>query len=509
MRAEKSDKKEFILPSVTNMQTEKSGQNLFFESGGEYVLPDYMPKIEKLLRVETKVLPPSQYISANEAQLTGNLLYSLIYMGDEGEVSATVLSSKYDFAVPRDSDETSKIIAIPAIDSVNFRIGAPRKLNIRTKLRSQPHIFGEKDISPLVPENETGLHTLCGEIDGVETKILHTDIAVSETVEISGSENVRLIWCGANAAVTDVRASEGGVQIRGEVCVKLLSTDGSDAKMHIKKIPFEEFLDGELSRKCAACATAQVISTEASIKQGTEVLVDVVLDAVVYADIPRKLEVMFDAFSEDAEVSAEYMEVPCKKSILSRSSIYNVSGSVPLSALNGYKDTFDASGEAILEEVKAENGKIMLCGKCVMSFIYNTEGGYSSLEESVPFKMVLEAETAQNVDAIPQVALHSVRTRAEGENLVCDIELAVCVRAYENKGCKAVKSINADKAKKYEKSKTPLCLIYPKGESLWSLSKKHHISPDKLAKTNMLSIGKEEYTSVEALIDSKILMLQF
>ena len=56
MKAEKSDKKEFILPGITSLQIENVGQNVFFESGGEYVLPDYMPKIEKrVIKLNTAI----------------------------------------------------------------------------------------------------------------------------------------------------------------------------------------------------------------------------------------------------------------------------------------------------------------------------------------------------------------------------------------------------------------------------------------------------------------------
>lgn len=511
MKAENSDKKEFVIPPKNTVQVDNSGQNIFFESGGEYVLPDYMPKVEKLLRAETKVLPPARYISGNEAQMSGNLLHSLIYIGDEGEVSATVLPSKYDFAVPYSSESGNcEIIASPVIDNVNCRLSGPRKVNIRSKLHGITRVIEEKDITPAMPEDTNGLHTLCGEIDSVRTKVLRMDnVTVSETVEINDTEDARLIWCGANAAVTDLRVSDGGVQVRGDIYVKVLSANGSVAKMHTKRIPFEEFLDGELSRKAMVSAGARVISTEASREQGGEALVDVTVCIEAVADMQDKVNVMFDAFSEYSNADVEYHTVPCTRAVTCRSGVYNVSGSLPLSALQGFTEMLDASGEAAIDEVSAEGGKITLGGRNNMHFIFNTDGGYSSYEAAIPFKIVLDAEAPQKLEVIPSASLLSVRTRNDGEKLVCDMEVAVSVRALEKKECQAVKKISTDKTKTYEKCEHPLCLIYPKGESLWSLSKKYHISPKKLVKINMLDIDESRYTSKEALADSKILMLQF
>jgi len=89
------------------------------------------------------------------------------------------------------------------------------------------------------------------------------------------------------------------------------------------------------------------------------------------------------------------------------------------------------------------------------------------------------------------------------------MEIALSMRAVERRECEIVKSIDTAGAKAYEKSEYPLCLIYPQGESLWSLAKKYRVSPEKLAKVNSLSVEKAKYTSPEAISGSKILMLQF
>ena len=86
MRNETSDKKEFVLPANHSLQIEQGGGNIFFESGGEFILPDYMPKVQKVLRMEARVLPPTRYMSSGEAQMSGSVLHTLIYIGEEGEI---------------------------------------------------------------------------------------------------------------------------------------------------------------------------------------------------------------------------------------------------------------------------------------------------------------------------------------------------------------------------------------------------------------------------------------
>ena len=127
MRPETSEKKEFALPAEQILQTASGGGNILFESGGEFVLPDYLPKVQKVLRLEANVLPPAKYMSGSEAQMSGSVLHSLIYLGEDGETSATVLPSKYEFSIPTAGLASPEVEASVLVDSLTYRLSAPRK----------------------------------------------------------------------------------------------------------------------------------------------------------------------------------------------------------------------------------------------------------------------------------------------------------------------------------------------------------------------------------------------
>lgn len=57
MRPENSEKKEFVLSGKNTAQRIRNGGSILFESGGEFILPDYMPKVQKVLRMEARALP--------------------------------------------------------------------------------------------------------------------------------------------------------------------------------------------------------------------------------------------------------------------------------------------------------------------------------------------------------------------------------------------------------------------------------------------------------------------
>ncbi|MBQ5389419.1 MAG: DUF3794 domain-containing protein [Clostridia bacterium] len=515
MRNDTSDKKEFVLPVKNTVQVEQGGGNIFFESGGEFILPDYMPKVQKVLRMEARVLPPSRYMGAGEAQMSGSVLHTLMYIGEEGEINATVLPAKYEFTIPfAAGGEAPTVSACVEVDALSYRLGAPRKLNIRTRLRAKPRVIGTRDIA----EKQTpggdiaGLHKLWCEMDGIRTQILRSsDITVSDAMDIGGGVDTRPIWCGSTAAVHDVRVVDGGVSVRGEACVKVLLDDGGKAKMVMKKLPFEEFLDGDVQKGSSATAIARVISTEAGKEQDGEALVDVVLSLEAAVDTPCRVHAVKDAFSECSEGRVEYRNLQTNRLLCNRSAVYTVGGSVAKGTAGaaGLLTVLDTSGEATVEETALADGKLLVNGRCALNTIFTTEDGeLASAEYTVPFKVTMDCETPEGASASVTAALISARARTDGDDLVCDMDIAVSARAVAEGECAAVGSIDFTSPNVYTKSAYPLCLIYPRGESLWNVAKKYHVSPETLVKVNALSIGQESYANADALSGTSVLMLE-
>ena len=513
MRPENSEKKEFVLSGKNTAQRIQSGGNVLFESGGEFILPDYMPKVQKVLRLEARALPPAQYISGSEAQMSGSVLHTLIYLGEEGEVSATVLPSKYDFSIPLTEGQTPQVSANAEVDSVTYRLSAPRKINIRTHLRSQPCMYTREEISEeQAPAEIPGLHKLYSEFDGMDTLLTRAqDVELSDSIELSGKTEIKPLWCGATAAVTDARAADGGVGVRGDAYVKVLILEAGAPKMLQKKIPFDAFLDADVQKGTTAAASARVISTEAGVSaDNSSLMLEVILSIEGRADQPKKIRAVTDAFSETAEGKIEHRPLATDRLLFSRCGVYDIGGSVARSAAGASDATsiLDTSGEARVEEASAREGKVSVSGRCAMNAIYMTESGESSGEFTIPFKLSFDCETPSGTEVMVEVVLVNARGRSDGDNLVCDGEIALCMRVLRRGEAQVVGKIDFSAPKHYEKNTHPLCLIYPKGESLWTLSKQYHVAPEALAAVNGLNISEEAYTDVQALENAHVLMLE-
>lgn len=511
MNTETQDRKEFVIDAKNALQTERRLQSQLVESGGDFVLPDYMPSVQKVLRLEARVLPPTRYVGANNVQMSGDVLHTLIYLGEDGETGATVLPSKYEFSIPTESLSSPNVTACVEVDGLTYRITAPRKLNIRTRLGVKPYCYEKEDITPTQTPPSAAVNRLYGELDGLETVVLHsTDAEVSDRMEIGTSNDARLLWCGATAAVTDARASEGGVSVRGEILAKVLANDGGNIKMYSKKIPFDEFLEGDISHGGAANATAHVISTEAVKESDTEASIEVSLSIEATVDSPVKHAVLKDAFSSDCAAETVYKNVKSMRLCMSKSGIYTVGASIAKSSAGVADSTsvIDTSGRATVDEINAENGKITVLGRCELTSMLAGENEITSADYSVPFNIAIDCDTTGELDTCVSATLVNPRVRIENDNLVCDMDIALALRAVKQNDESILASVDCTSKEKYKSSTHPLCLIYPNGESLWELAKKYHVSPESLASVNALDIDEGEYTDKSALSGVHVLMLE-
>ena len=62
----------------------------------EFVLPDYVPEVRRVLFTRAQALPESKYISGDTVDFGGTVTYLIIYTDDEGRLCSVPLSSTYE-----------------------------------------------------------------------------------------------------------------------------------------------------------------------------------------------------------------------------------------------------------------------------------------------------------------------------------------------------------------------------------------------------------------------------
>ena len=102
----------------------------------EFVLPDYIPEIRKLLVCKASVIPESRFVSSDSVVSSGSVTYLVIYTDDEGKLCATPLSSSYEVTLDV-CKNPENVFVDTVVDSVLPRVNAPRRISIKSRLKSR------------------------------------------------------------------------------------------------------------------------------------------------------------------------------------------------------------------------------------------------------------------------------------------------------------------------------------------------------------------------------------
>jgi hypothetical protein len=121
------------------------------ECACEYVLPDYMGDIKKMLSGKARVLPGGKFVSDGGVELTGTVEYEIMYADSENKLTAVNTSSDYSVVVPADAESYVGCAADCRVGNFAIRITGPRKMSLRSTVEltalvttsAEPEVSGD------------------------------------------------------------------------------------------------------------------------------------------------------------------------------------------------------------------------------------------------------------------------------------------------------------------------------------------------------------------------------
>ena len=135
----------------------------------ELSMPDYEPEIRRLLRVGVTLTPPAGFADTGRLGMNGEIIYDILYAGNDGALYSTRTRESYELAEAFKSNEKASditsIVCEITPESLVSRATAPRKLSLRCKLRGHARALSEQEISERSTyiENPDSIERLQGE----------------------------------------------------------------------------------------------------------------------------------------------------------------------------------------------------------------------------------------------------------------------------------------------------------------------------------------------------------
>lgn len=488
-------------------------ENVIAECIEDFILPDYMPEIQRILRLETQLLQGDNFVNGGKADFEGVVLYTLFYTDNEEKLTAVPLESRYHYEIPVGERVPLFVYSTESTEGVSLRPSGPRRLSIRTKIRATVHAVSEeplqKDVCALLPEE-------CGEIEYLmkKTDILTSVFCRSELSEVSAdftleskdAITVRPLYAAADVLTERASAENGHILFHAVCCMKVILDASGEILTLSRRVPFEDAMitDCREGDSVLACPTCH--STSVSVEQnGEDTMISVKVTCSFDATVRRNTEaiVLCDLFSDKKRLAVSH--APLRTFALKDAFM----GNFTVEAECAMEDATVPLSSVFLKDAQLswEGKRAVISGECRAELLcYGKEEGdenthFYAKDFTFPFR--IEADTPsgafssdkKNFRLIPS-ASEMVVQNGKGH---LSSEFTLCLYATRESAFNVPDTITAHE--KEERDASLLSIYYPKdSDSLWSVGKAYGIPCKRLAAQNGISLDEDT-----ALDDQKTL----
>ena len=486
------------------------------EVSEEFSLPDYVPEIRKLLLIRAQALPESKYISESSSpkslEIGGTVTYSIIYTSEDGSLCALPLSSAYETKMPISAN--GQVLVDTEVESCNARVTAPRKLTVKTKLRSRILGFSEESveetITPRSSADEMYVERKTKEIESVSVlPITLQNVRMSEKIDTSGLTAVKPIWCDASVILSDVKIQNGSVCVRGEAVVKCLCASLEGERTLVKSVPVVEEIEAEdakindFATVVPRCVSLSISNSEN--QDENELFFE--LECEFSGEVIRNssLEIVKDAYSTKNEMVSSYKEIDIYRGLKSQNASLTVSEALKRQKPEISK-IIEIIADPVYEKAEIKGNKIQLLGKLFASVIGKTEPNgegeceYLSETYELPIKYETDiARTGGDVIARCTLLLGNMSARYDSERVYITAEVMPSYSVYERTWESVLDKGSINKDVEYKRDDSCVRVYFPKeNESLWDVAKRYHAPVNALAEKN--GISRDEELNIKHLI---------
>ncbi len=510
-------------------------RTLTTEVVGDFSLPDYQPEIKRLLRIGVNVLPPNRFAGNGGMELGGSLDYYVLYMGHDNELYCAPLSAEYRLEVNAGEEARSSLSAIgePMVCTCDTttetpigRVTAPRRLNIRCKLKAEVKLYGECPLGVDTADRDEHTEMLPGEAEVARLYWgLGDALPLQDDLILPPGEGGewRVVCAEGQILMSEAAPAQGMVNTRGDVLVKLSLCPAESAEAFAsdvaeekpasnltilqRKIPFAQAIDMEgVTPACTATARGYCTEISVQMEEG-HVHLDLGVVTEVRAQKNETIPYVKDLYSTRRESTCRYVDYPTEKAVRALNGNFTLSDSLPLSevGMDPAARIADVTAVAIPTQLTTdpEKGRCVWSGICRCHLLLLREGEYTAADMELPFRYefddpaLLRGDNHESngiTDVDGSMTVVTCRARMDGERVGVDAEVGVSLRTHRPAPLVALSEVIAGDTVTRRRGEYVVCFPAPT-DTLWSVAKRYHAPMAALTAANNLSAGADADTA--------------
>ena len=487
------------------------------ECSVDYTLPDYMPEIRKLLRVDARPIPSGRYFNEDGAEFSGIVAFTVVYTDGEGQLSAVSQNGEYTLSCRKVGALRDAFLDLE-VDPAVCRLYGPRKIGLRTTVRGRAELIGDLSL-PEYPDEGLEMLTEVRTVRNTHS-VSPTEFAFSDALAIGGisPDGLRLLSCDGALFFEDPRVLADTVRLRGTAHIRILATTEDGAPLsYTVKIPLECELAAEGAQAgdgclpCGCIATLNVRPTSDG-EGGCRLEIDGVAECGARLYRNREISVVTDLYSPEYRTEKAMRPVTLARIAGVHYGNYTVSGTAPVPTGEECASHIpDAVATATVRKVTTEGARPVVLGdvrvKLLLAGAPEGEEGRvacSAAEIVHPFRIEVPITLSEGCEVSYTAALTpmAVRPRIEDAGYAADTELSLSLVAVCEESVTAVERVTVDTEDRFARQDGAVRVIYPTGEdTLWSVAARTHTTPRALAEANRLSCADNAEAALPTSLD--------
>ena len=468
------------------MQGQIASRQLGIDLNSDFSLPDYLPEIKRLLRVDAVVSPADKFIGVGNADFSGTVDFCILYAGNDGSLYSASHTEEYRFSIPVEMTSEFELgDGVTCDTEVNAetatgRVSAPRKLSLRCRLRADVRIYGTHLIEEQIDSDGSPLERLCGECECAHVFTgIGDPLVLEEEIPFDPQwADLRVIAADGKVFVSEASAASGYVSCRGEVYLKLTychETSPGAPTVQVRKLPFSQAIpvDG-CEVNCEVGAHGVCSDLHVTVEE-ERILCEMTVRLQARAERNETVCFTRDLFSTTLEGENRYAELPLPHSLRCTNGNFSLNHSTNAeeAGLRSGMSIWDVSMHPSVTSLESERGKFYLLGKCRCHLILSDGDELHTQELEIPFRYELGGANATVTDYTAWAEAISCRARMDGDRLSLDAELAVCIAARGTRTERILTEAHFGAPVCRPSSVYTVC--YPaKSDTLWSVAKRYH-----------------------------------
>lgn len=473
---------------------------LTHDAAEEYTLPDYYPEIRRVLSVTARALPESKYLSENKMECGGTVTFCILYVGDDGKITSAPYAFAYtaSTALPQSNPKLSCITADTRAESPSCRVLAPRRISLKTRLKTR--ILADKmadceervsaaDSSKITPADELAMERKKEKLKSA----FRTSAAYTGSVSGAVNEQAALtpISCDGVVHISSARAMSDAVAVRGEAVISVLCATDDGRYITLKgkepieaSIPCDGASDGDMARAWGLCAASGAkVSDTMPGRLDWEMEYDLGVEAVGerYAQVTR------DLYSTEYETDVTFGETEILSPLAAFMGNVSCDGSAPLESAGA--QLICANAEAVADKLDVSKGRGVVSGTCTVKAVLGGDE-IRTAELAIPFTCEWDISQGGAPEGGECVSRCDVRViglgaRVDGDKLLVNGEIGISVMMLSKNKSRAVAAAVIDRGAPIVRRDNEIKLYYPeKDDTMWSIAKKYHVPMADLEREN-------------------------